>query len=214
MKKQGLLLSLILLCVLSAACKSIDHSLVKYEYRDNYLWNGGEAFEPVDFVMPVQLGEAIGYCEDEYGEDEIYEIIGESRDEWIYVRFTNKWMDGEGQLYKTVNISGFDLETFGISTIELREMGRANRGLICSITGRDVICEVFEVLTSANDIPFPDNILLKKSVAILLLSADYPGLKYETILNRDDQGRKYVSKIEDSARVFEIGNVFDEYIDR
>ena len=210
MNKHSLFFLLIILCVIAIACRSSGKDLIEFNYRDNYLWNGDEAFERIYFVTQIEIGEAFGFGDDGIEKSEMCEIIGENRNEWIYVRFIKPFMSGNGLLYKSVNIPDFGVDTFGVTTIEIQEFGIFHRNTTSRISDRSVIAKTIDVLTNSGDIPMPKGII--ESKRLILLSSNYPGLMYELSILQDKLGKRYITKIEDFSRVFEIGGFLDQYV--
>ena len=202
-----------MLCVLTAACRPSDKDLVEFYSRDNYVSNGDTAFEAVYNIQPIEIGKVFGIIYNELGRIEICEIIGENRDEWIYMHFPGRMMVGNGDVYKAVNIPDFGFDSFGVTTIEIRGFGIFHRNPTSIISDQSVIDETIDALTSSGDKSIlEEGMRINASKMLILLSSNYPGLKYESTFYRDGLGKRYLSKIEDFSRIIEIGEFLDQYI--
>jgi len=211
MNKRLICLLLAAVCILTSACLSSDKKFVEFKYRDGLLWNGAAAFESVDFIKPIELCDVIGYVEDVVGTDKVYAMRNESREEWVYVRFTKR-LTSYGQVYKAVGITNFKFETFGADKIEVQGIGAVQDKLISTITDQKTVTTVAKILAGNDDIPLPGNLLRDEMVLLVFLSSDYPGLKYETVCVPDDLGNKYMTRLGDGSSVFVIGDILDAYL--
>ena len=210
MKKHTVIFILLITSILVAACWSSNSKLAEFTYKDGYLWNAKIAYEPEYVIKPINIGGKFGYCKDEFGKNEVCEIVNEDPDEWIYVKYEKKWIAGDGQLYKAVNLPECNLDVFGVTIVEIQGMSGTDNSKTYTITEQRTIDRVIDILDSSDYKPTPDNAILSESKLVFFLSQDFPGLRYEGILRVDDKGNKYITNLEDASLVYEIGDLLDK----
>lgn len=204
---------LAIVCFVFSGCDFADQNLIKFEEIDQYLWIDNIAFEQVSTIMPIKIGKAFGYgyAETISRKCKIYELEGQSRDEWFYIRYPSNLMIGNGDLYKAVTIVTPTIATFGITSIGLCEMGKGDVEPFSTISDKILINKIINILASDNaESPFEKN-MTGNSIYVMFLSSDYPGLFYESVFRQDEGGRKYLSKIYELGYVCEIGDILDSY---
>ena len=198
-----------LLCFSAIACKRSNNNLIEFTYGDDYLWNGNIAYVPEYVIVPLSVGDSFGYCVDELGKNAVCEIAGENRDEWIYIKYEKKWIAGDGRLYKAVSLAECGIEDFGVTTIEIQDMGKGSGRVLRQIKDQTTIDNVISILHSSDYKQTPEHIDINESKLVVFLSTGFPGLKYESILRQDNKGNKYLTNLEDASQVHEITGLLD-----
>jgi len=196
------------------SCGVLKIGLSKFSVEEDEMISlNGVYYERCTSAVPNLRPLKVGWCFGYVGYEQLFEISGQNREEWIYSRAVGLMMGWE-DLYKDVSIEMPTIKSFNTKLIKIFPQKKSKKDPII-IDSENIISKIINILSDENmAISWEDYSKIHNisgSIETQLLSPDYPGMAFEYGLAYDETGKTFLEDVH-GHKLYEINDILDSYI--